>query len=56
MRVIVLTVAPDEDQEAYLQLLSGISRRFKDPQLIEDLIDAADDVPRIFEIIKNLEA
>ncbi|MBR7104761.1 MAG: PTS sugar transporter subunit IIA [Lentisphaeria bacterium] len=56
VRVIVLTVAPDEDQEAYLQLLSGISRRFKDPQLIEDLIDAADDVPRIFEIIKNLEA
>ena len=55
VRVIVLTVAPDEDQEAYLQLLSGISRRFRDPALIESLIEAEGNNARIYEIIKSLE-
>ena len=41
VRVIVFTVAPDEDQEAYLQLLSSISRRFRNASLIDELIDAA---------------
>ena len=55
VRVIVLTVAPDEDQEAYLQLLSGISRRFRNPELIDSLIDAVGNTVQIFDIIKNLE-
>ena len=38
MRVIVFTVASDEDQEAYLQLLSSISRKLRNPELIEELI------------------
>ena len=41
VRVIVFTVAPDENQEAYLQLLSSISRRFRNASLIDELIDAA---------------
>ena len=55
VRVIVLTVAPDEDQEAYLQLLSGISRRFRNPELIDSLIDAVGNTVQIFDIIKSLE-
>ena len=55
VRVIVLTVAPDEDQEAYLQLLSGISRRFRDPALLESLIDAGGNTVQIYDIIKGLE-
>ena len=55
VRVIVLTVAPDEDQEAYLQLLSGISRRFRDPALLESLIDAVGNTVQIYDIIKGLE-
>ena len=55
VRVIVLTVAHDEDQEAYLQLLSGISRRFRDPALLESLIDAVGNTVQIYDIIKGLE-
>ena len=38
VRVIVFTVASDEDQEAYLQLLSSISRKLRNPARIEELI------------------
>jgi PTS system nitrogen regulatory IIA component len=51
VRVIVFTVAPDEDQEAYLQLLSGISRRFRDSSLITELIDNVDNTVRILELV-----
>ena len=33
VRVIVFTIASDEDQESYLQLLSSISRRLRDLQM-----------------------
>lgn len=52
VRVIVFTVAPDEDQEAYLQLLSSISRRFRDPKLIDALIDSVGNTVSMMEIIK----
>ena len=55
VRVIVFTVAPDENQEAYLQLLSSISRRFRNPELINSLIDAVGNTVEIFDIIKGLE-
>lgn len=51
VRVIVFTVAPDENQEAYLQLLSSISRRFRDPSLISALIEA-DNTDKIFELVQ----
>ena len=56
VRVIVFTIAPDEDQEAYLQLLSGISRRFRNAGLIEKLIDSVDNTVGMFEIITSEEA
>lgn len=51
VRVIVFTVAPDENQEAYLQLLSSISRRFRNPELISALIEA-ENTDKIFDLVQ----
>jgi PTS system nitrogen regulatory IIA component len=56
VQVIVFTVAPDENQEAYLQLLSSISRRFRNPEFIENLIDNAGQNSVIYDMIVNPEA
>ncbi len=56
VRVIVFTVAPDEDQEAYLQLLSSISRRLRNPELIGELIAAVGNTVKMLEIIQREEA
>ena len=53
VRVIVFTVAPDENQEAYLQLLSSISRRLRNPALIEELIANVSAPAQILDIIKR---
>lgn len=56
VRVIVFTVAPDENQEAYLQLLSSISRRLRNPALIEELIANVSAPAQILDIIKRENA
>lgn len=56
VRVIVFTVAPDENQEAYLQLLSSISRRLRNPALIEELIAHVSAPAQILDIIKREDA
>ena len=56
VRVIVFTVAPDENQEAYLQLLSSISRRLRNPALIEELIAHVSATAQILDIIKREDA
>ena len=53
VRVIVLTVAPDEDQEAYLQLLSGISRRLRNPKLIDQMIATVGNTVDLLAVIKQ---
>lgn len=55
VRVIVYTVAPDEDQDAYLQLLSSISRKLRNPELIEQLVMNVGAVNKILELIQNDE-
>ena len=56
VRVVVFTVAPDEDQEAYLQLLSSISRKLRNPDLIAELIGAVGDTVKILEILQREDA
>ena len=56
VRVIVFTIAPDEDQEAFLQLLSGISRKFRNPELIESLIDSVGNTVKILELVTREDA
>lgn len=53
VRVIVFTVAPDENQEAYLQLLSSISRRLRNPKLIEQLVASVDNTVELLKIIQQ---
>lgn len=54
VRVIVFTVAPDENQEAYLQLLSSISRRFRNPELISALTEV-ESTDQIFALVQQGE-
>ena len=55
VRVIVFTVAPDENQEAYLQLLSSISRKLRNSALIEELIMNVNAPAQILEILTRDE-
>ena len=56
VRVIVFTVAPDENQENYLQHLGSISRKLRNPALISELIENAGAPAKILEIIQRDDA
>ena len=53
VRVIVFTIAPDENQEAYLQLLSSISRRLRNPKLIEQIIGTVGNTVELLKVIQQ---
>jgi PTS system nitrogen regulatory IIA component len=55
VRVIVFTVAPDENQEAYLQLLSSISRRLRNPKLIEQILGTVGNTVELLKVIQQEE-
>ena len=39
VRLVVFTVAPDENPEAYLQLLGSVSRKLRNPELLAKLTE-----------------
>ena len=51
VRVIVFTVAPDEDSDAYLRLLGSISRKLRNDKLVETLIAAGSNSVAIYEAL-----
>jgi mannitol/fructose-specific phosphotransferase system IIA component (Ntr-type) len=53
VRVIVFTVAPDEDSDAYLRLLGSISRKLRNEELVESLILAMPNTVKILETIQS---
>ena len=53
VRVIVFTVAPDEDSDAYLRLLGSISRKLRNEQLVESLIMAVKEPAKIYDIVQS---
>ena len=53
VRVIVFTVAPDEDSDAYLRLLGSISRKLRNEELVESLIMAMPNTVKILETIQS---
>ena len=53
VQVIVFTVAPDENQEAYLQLLSSISRRLRNPKLIEQMLGTVGNTVDLLNVVKQ---
>ena len=55
VRVIVFTIAPDENQEAYLQLLSSISRRLRNPKLIEQILGTGGNTVELLKVIQQEE-
>ncbi len=56
VRVIVFTIAPDENPEAYLQLLGSISRKFRNADLIKQLVDNIESPAEILNCIKAASA
>jgi len=54
VRVIVFTVAPDENQDAYLQLLSSISRKMREDGVMDKLISSAENAAVLFNAVKAL--
>jgi mannitol/fructose-specific phosphotransferase system IIA component (Ntr-type) len=55
IRVIVFIVAPDQNQEMYLQLLGSISRKLRHPEIIQELIDNITRPSTVIRILKRRE-
>ena len=55
IRVIAFTVAPDRNQEHYLKLLGSISRKLRNPEIIQELIDNVTRPSTILRILKRRE-
>lgn len=53
IRVIVYIVAPDQNQEMYLQLLGSISRKLRHPEIINELIENITRPSKILRILKS---
>ncbi|MFA6714891.1 MAG: PTS sugar transporter subunit IIA [Victivallales bacterium] len=53
VRVIVFIIAPDKNQEAYLQLLGSISRKLRHPEIIQEIIDNITRPSTILRILKK---
>ena len=51
VRVVVFTVAPDENPEAYLQLLGSVSRKLRNPELLAKLTDGTPNEANILKIL-----
>ncbi|MBU8902688.1 MAG: PTS sugar transporter subunit IIA [Victivallales bacterium] len=53
IRIIIFIVAPDQNQEIYLQLLGSISRKLRHPEIIHELIDNISRPSKILRILKR---
>lgn len=55
IRVIVFIVAPDQNQEMYLQLLGSISRKLRQTNIIDEIIENITRPSKILRILKRRE-
>lgn len=55
VRVIVFIVAPDENQDVYLQLLGSISRKLRSSGIVQEILDNITRPSQILKIIKRRE-
>ena len=53
IRVIVFIVAPDRNQEMYLQLLGSISRKLRNKEMIQEILDNISRPSSILRILKR---
>jgi len=56
IRVIIFIVAPDQNQELYLQLLGSISRKLRHPEIIQEILDNITRPSKILRILKSRQA
>ncbi|MDD3155177.1 MAG: PTS sugar transporter subunit IIA [Victivallaceae bacterium] len=54
IRVIVFVIAPDENQELYLQLLGSVSRRMRSPEVVKKLISCAGNANMLYDTVMSL--
>ena len=55
VRVIVFIVATDEDPEAYLQLLGSISRKMRDPKMVDKIVENIAKPDEVLKLIDDSE-
>jgi PTS system nitrogen regulatory IIA component len=53
VRMMVFIAASDEEQDNYLKLLSSISSKLKDPEVIEEIIACKGNAKKILRILKR---
>ena len=51
VRVIVYIAAPEGNQDEYLKLLGGVSAKFRNPDVLESLINNIDDKAAAYELM-----
>ncbi len=51
VRVIVYIAAPEGNQDDYLKLLGGISGKFRNPEVIQKLVDMIDSPESVYDYI-----
>jgi PTS system nitrogen regulatory IIA component len=56
VRVLVFIVAPDRNQQEYLQLLGSISRRLRQSEIIREIVAKINDPAEILKFLKDQEA
>lgn len=54
IRVVVFTIAPDENQDAYLQLLGSISRKMREAGVIDKLVASTENAAVLFNTVTSL--
>ncbi|MFA6659594.1 MAG: PTS sugar transporter subunit IIA [Victivallaceae bacterium] len=55
VRVLVFIVAPDRNQQEYLQLLGSISRKLRNTEVVKKIIEGVPSTEKILEILKNCD-
>ena len=54
VRVVVFMAAPDEDQDAYLQLLGSVSRKMREEGVIEKLLESTENAAVLYNTVTAL--
>ena len=54
IKVVVFIVGPDENQDAYLQLLGSISRKMREPGVLDKLIASTENAAVLYNTVTSL--
>ncbi|MDD2479539.1 MAG: PTS sugar transporter subunit IIA [Victivallaceae bacterium] len=55
VRVLVFIVAPDRNQQEYLQLLGSVSRKLRHSEVIQEIIDSVSSPSKILKTLKRCD-